>query len=143
MHLVQSQANRQHFREHIAPITSTSYADKKKLFSIQVLVRVINKQQEGKYKGETIFLSVIISKDSSYEDIILHQPLPKCRWPRGERQQKRGLALHPISDKLFILLDLCVSSLRRCHAYLLCIVPSLTDDPRRESTSDKKEKKKE
>jgi len=34
---------------------------------------------------------------------------------------------------LFTLLDLCVSSLRRGHANLLCIVPILTDDPRRES----------
>merc|ERR1719433_224933 len=34
--------------------------------------------------------------------------------------------------KLFTLLDLCVSSLRRGHANLLCIVPILTDDPRRE-----------
>ena len=31
------------------------------------------------------------------------------------------------------LLDLCVSSWRRGHANLLCIVPILTDDPRRES----------
>ena len=37
--------------------------------------------------------------------------------------------------KLFTLLDLCVSSLRRGHANLLCIVPILTDDPRRESKS--------
>jgi hypothetical protein len=29
---------------------------------------------------------------------------------------------------------LCVSSLRRGHANILCIVPILTDDPRREST---------
>ena len=35
---------------------------------------------------------------------------------------------------LFTLLDLCVSSLRRGHANLLCIVPILTDDPRRESS---------
>ena len=35
--------------------------------------------------------------------------------------------------KSFTLLDLCVSSLRRGHANLLCIVPVLTDDPRRES----------
>ena len=35
--------------------------------------------------------------------------------------------------QLFTLLDLCVSSLRRGHANLLCIVPILTDDPRRES----------
>ena len=31
------------------------------------------------------------------------------------------------------LLDLCVSSLRRGHANLLCIVPILTDVPRKES----------
>jgi hypothetical protein len=34
---------------------------------------------------------------------------------------------------LFTLLDLCVSSLRRGHANLLCIIPILTDDPRSES----------
>ena len=34
---------------------------------------------------------------------------------------------------LFTLLDLCVASLRRGHANLLCIVPILTDNPRRES----------
>ena len=37
------------------------------------------------------------------------------------------------SKKLSTLLDLCVSSLRRGHANLLCIAPILTDDPRRES----------
>ena len=41
----------------------------------------------------------------------------------------------PLSKKLFTLFDLCVSSLRRGHANLLCIVPILTDDPRRESVS--------
>ena len=40
-------------------------------------------------------------------------------------------------EKLFTLLDLCVSSLRRGHANLLCIVPILTDDPRRESEGGK------
>ena len=35
--------------------------------------------------------------------------------------------------KLVTLLDLCVSSLRRGHANLLCIVPILTDDLRRGS----------
>ena len=34
---------------------------------------------------------------------------------------------------LFTLLDLCMSSLRRGHADLLCIVPTLPEDPRRES----------
>ena len=32
--------------------------------------------------------------------------------------------------KQFTLLDLCVSSLRRGHANLLCIVPILSDDPK-------------
>jgi hypothetical protein len=36
---------------------------------------------------------------------------------------------------MFTIIDLCVSSLRRGHANLLCIVPMLTDDPRRESTA--------
>ena len=38
-----------------------------------------------------------------------------------------------VYTQMFTLLDLCVSSLRRGHANLLCIVPILTDDPRRES----------
>ena len=38
-----------------------------------------------------------------------------------------------VPQSLFTLLDLCVSSLRRGHADILCIVPMLTDDPRRES----------
>jgi len=38
-----------------------------------------------------------------------------------------------LAKKFDTLLDLCVSSLRRGHANLLCIVPILTDDPRRES----------
>ena len=40
-----------------------------------------------------------------------------------------------LSKKIDTLLDLCVSSLRRGHANLLCIVPILTDDLRRESKS--------
>ena len=39
-----------------------------------------------------------------------------------------------IFEILVTLLDLCVPSLRRGHANLLCIVPILTDDPRRESS---------
>ena len=38
-----------------------------------------------------------------------------------------------VAKKFSTLPDLCVSSLRRGHANLLCIVPILTDDPRRES----------
>ena len=44
-----------------------------------------------------------------------------------------GPLLHVAQE--FTLLDLCVSSLRRGHANILCIVPILTDDPRRESIS--------
>ena len=36
--------------------------------------------------------------------------------------------------ELLTLLDLCVTSLRRGHANILCVVPMLTDDLRREST---------
>ena len=43
-------------------------------------------------------------------------------------------ALVTRTKDLVTLLGLCVSSLRRDHANLLCIVPMLTDDPRREST---------
>ena len=49
---------------------------------------------------------------------------------------QRKQACGKMSKKLFTLLDLCVSSLRRGHANLLCIVPILTDDPRRESKKD-------
>ena len=38
-----------------------------------------------------------------------------------------------LGKKCDTLLDLCVSSLRRGHANLLCIVPILTDVPRKES----------
>ena len=38
-----------------------------------------------------------------------------------------------VKKKSVTLLDLCVSSLRRGRANLLCIVPILTDDLRRES----------
>ena len=41
-----------------------------------------------------------------------------------------------MTKKLVTLLDLCVSSLRRGHANLLCIVSILSDDPRRESTGE-------
>ena len=47
-----------------------------------------------------------------------------------EKAQKH---LRKSSKKFVTLLDLCVSSLRRGHANLLCIVPILSDDPRRES----------
>ena len=36
-------------------------------------------------------------------------------------------------NNFFTILDVRVSSLRRGHAHIVCIVPILTDDPRRES----------
>jgi hypothetical protein len=48
-------------------------------------------------------------------------------------QHPPSVSKRSANKKLFTLLDLCVSSLRRGHANLLCIVPILTDDPRRES----------
>ena len=53
--------------------------------------------------------------------------------PAGLTRRRSGRAPPPGSSGLFTLLDLCVSSLRRGHANVLCIVPILTDDPRRES----------
>ena len=44
-------------------------------------------------------------------------------------------ALTKCKHLLFTLLDLCESSLRRGHVNFLCIVPILTDDPRRESAN--------
>ena len=52
---------------------------------------------------------------------------------RALQPQGPSMARSKVSKKLFTLLDLCVSSLRRGHANLLCIVPILSDDPRRES----------
>ena len=51
-------------------------------------------------------------------------------WCRACTKQKTSLPLH---KKLGTLLDLCVSSLRKGNASLLCIIPILSDDPRRES----------
>jgi len=77
----------------------------------------------------------------------MHQGSKRTR--RGDGQERTGegtsrqrCARKPDEhrpDKLFTLLDLCVSSLRRGHANLLCIVPVLTDDPRRESNKHRPE----
>ena len=53
------------------------------------------------------------------------------RQPQAEFKSNLSLGA---SKTFCTLLDLCVSSLRRGHANLLCIVPILTDDPRRESS---------
>jgi hypothetical protein len=64
-----------------------------------------------------------------------------AHWPVNSR--RRCLKIHHLKsteilkfrEKLVTLLDLCVSSLRRGHANLLCIVPILTDDLRRGSNT--------
>merc|ERR1711894_311415 len=59
-----------------------------------------------------------------------HLPQPGC----NSRHHPIGTgSLANKCKKLVSLLDLCVSSLRRGHANLLCIVPILTDDLRGES----------
>ena len=62
---------------------------------------------------------------------VRRDPVHSTRYGR-QRTVIAFIAWAPIK-KFFTLLDLCVSSLRRGHANLLCIVPILTDDPRRES----------
>jgi len=57
----------------------------------------------------------------------------KKRKGKERRGKEKKELLATKSKKISTLLDLCVSSLRRGHANLLCIVPILTDDPRRES----------
>ena len=53
----------------------------------------------------------------------------------GSRKTRRIVSQTTACDGhvMFTLLDLCVSSLRRGHANLLCVVPIFTDDPRRKS----------
>ena len=62
--------------------------------------------------------------------LVAVQPHVRCEL----QDAVSGVLLH-LSEEMFTLLDLCVSSLRRGHANLLCIVPILTDDPRRESSA--------
>ena len=61
-----------------------------------------------------------------------------CRFVKGSfgshiNKKRIGHFKKTQRKKICTLLDLCVSSLRRGHANLLCIVPILTDVPRRES----------
>ena len=66
-------------------------------------------------------------------DLHVHSPcsllavthLPIHRWIHSQDRRE--------AKKVDTILDFCVSSLRRGHANLLCIVPILTDDLRRGS----------
>ena len=58
---------------------------------------------------------------------------PSSRTERSRTPKSPPTFLHVGANIMSTLLDVCVSSLRRGHANLLCIVPILTHDPRRES----------
>ena len=66
---------------------------------------------------------------------------PRCRhtacaaWRQGPSQTPDACSHAMALVSCVMLLDLSASSLRRGHANLLCIVPSLMDDPRRESNA--------
>ena len=54
-----------------------------------------------------------------------------CVSDHGGCEKKIGKFVGSNQKKnVLLLLELCVSSLRRGHANLLCIVPILTDDPK-------------
>ena len=79
-----------------------------------------------------------LQHQGSTEPMLGKMGLPRdvgCSGMLGHLNDLQGQpqTLSTNQKKLFTLLDLCVSSLRRGHANLLCIVPILTDDPRRES----------
>ena len=61
--------------------------------------------------------------------------LPFFLWCGAGRAAPRETGHHGNHKKHVTLPDLCVSSLRRGHANLLCIVPILTDDLRRGSNN--------
>jgi len=61
------------------------------------------------------------------------QPLPTKHSANRVYLFSLSICFLPCKKKFSTLPDLCVSSLRRGHANLLCIIPILTDDPRRES----------
>ena len=63
-----------------------------------------------------------------YIYIYIYIWLYVCMYKRGRRTSTASSL-----PFLLTLLDLRVSSLRRGHANIICIVPILTDDPRRES----------
>ena len=75
--------------------------------------------------------------NNKYHYYMAHIPPLRTRrgWRSAARCCRRPSCRSPPPKVLhvtFTLLDSCVSSLRRGHANLLCIVPSLTDDPRRD-----------
>ena len=70
-----------------------------------------------------VFFVLLPADDNLLDDSIALCQLRPLRQPVDQRKSAN-------SPKSAILLDLCVSSLRRGHANLLCIVPIFTDDHR-------------
>ena len=60
---------------------------------------------------------------------------PNCKKAKRKRKKETTKRKKKKEKKKRFLLDLCVSSLRRGHANLLCFVPNLTDDLFRDSES--------
>ena len=76
---------------------------------------------------------VIYVSLSIYLSLSIYIYIERERYIERDTYITKQLAFARSIDKLFTLLDVCVSSLRRGHANLLFSVPILTDDPRRES----------
>ena len=95
--------------------------------AIVLHARALSSSARARYRSPRVCALVLRARHHSPRARAI---APRSPWARYCAQRARDL-----SKKLFTLLDLCVSSLRRGHANLLCIVPILTDDPRRESKS--------
>ena len=78
-------------------------------------------------------VACLLRKPLSFRNITVSQLCRKVAWIGGKYIYPQSKQLLHVAAKCFALLDLCVSSLRRGHANLLCIVPILTHDLRRES----------
>ena len=77
-----------------------------------------------------IWKSIHLEKHSSGKAFTKFHLEKQAQAAHGGFEECKDMFAHDI--KLITLLDLCVSSLRRVHVNLLCIAPTLTDDPRRE-----------
>ena len=109
-------------------------------------INIVHRKRTHDFDSRNFESRVLRSRIQIYSESVVDQRLSKethaCEnsKPQGlEDDLKHELLntdrIRRVSSllKLFTLLDLCVSSLRRGHANLLCIAPILADDPRRES----------
>ena len=85
----------------------------------------------GSPQGAVSFLPfLVVTSEDLARTLSLTREIPDQHIPR---EVIKGTIDCCVKKKLGTLLDLCVSSLRRGHTNLLCIVPILTDVPMRES----------